>query len=225
MNESQSAPTNPSVLVSDFDGTLARRDFYQLVRDHLLPPKTPDYWIDYRAGRLTHFDALKAFFAAAEGGEAALIALTRQMELTPNLAARLSELREVGWDVVVVSAGCSWYIDRLLAEAGVRLPVHANPGRVVDGRLIMDPPRESPFFSPETGIDKAGVVRSLQREGRRTAFAGDGYPDVEAALEVPESLRFGRGDLAEVLRERGERFRPFDRWSEVADALIAEARS
>ena len=38
-----SEPTR-KVLVSDFDGTMTRRDFYQLVAERLLPPGTPDYW-------------------------------------------------------------------------------------------------------------------------------------------------------------------------------------
>ena len=46
------------VLVTDFDGTMTRRDFFQLVVERLLPPGTPDYWGEYLAGRITHFEAL-----------------------------------------------------------------------------------------------------------------------------------------------------------------------
>jgi hypothetical protein len=36
---------------------------------------------------------------------------------------------------------------------------------------------------------------------------------------VQPQLRFARGWLAEALSERGERFYPFDRWSQIADQL------
>ena len=39
------APTS-KILVSDFDGTMTRRDFYQLVAERLLPPGTPEPYHD-----------------------------------------------------------------------------------------------------------------------------------------------------------------------------------
>src|SRR4051794_3152451 len=134
------APMGRHILVSDFDGTMTRREFYELVRERLLPPDVPDYWIAYRAGRMTHFEALRRFFLAAEGGEAALIALAGDMGLEPDLAAQVAALGRAGWETVVVSAGCSWYIDRLLSGAGVSIEVHANPGHIAGGRLVMDFP-------------------------------------------------------------------------------------
>lgn len=217
------APPGGRILVSDFDGTMTRRDFYELVRERLLPPGVPDYWVDYRAGRMTHFEALRRFFLAAEGGEPALLDVAGAMCLEPGLAAYVAALKRAGWETVVVSAGCSWYIDRLLSGAGVALEVHANPGHIADGRLVMDFPAGSPFLSRETGIGKAAVVRSLVERGGAVAFAGNGYPDVEAALLVPPGLRFARRDLADALRGLGESFRPFERWSEVAAALVEGA--
>ena len=216
-------PTRPGgVLVTDFDGTLTRRDFYRLVIDELLPPGTPDFWAEYLAGRITHFEAIRRTFAAAPAGEATLVGLARRMGLEPDLGAEVERLRKAGWRVVVASAGCLWYINRLLDEAGVALEVHANPGHVEDGRLAMTWPVDSPYFSPETGIDKAAVVREALGAGGPVAFAGDGPPDLVPALLVPPRLRFARGTLAERLAERGEPFRPFDRWAEVARAVVEE---
>jgi 2-hydroxy-3-keto-5-methylthiopentenyl-1-phosphate phosphatase len=86
----------------------------------------------------------------------------------------------------------------------------------------MELPLSSPYFSPTHGIDKAAVVRAAQRSGQRVAFAGDGYPDLPAArLAVPE-LRFATSSLALALEQEGLPFRRFDRWSEVAQALLGE---
>jgi 2-hydroxy-3-keto-5-methylthiopentenyl-1-phosphate phosphatase len=207
------------VLVSDFDGTMTRRDFFQLVVERLLPAGTPDDWGEDLAGRLTHFEALKAIFGSVTAGEAALIEVVDQMELDPDLKGELEALRLAGWRVVVASAGCQWYIGRLLARAGVTLEVHANPGRIEGGRLVMEPPLGSRFYSPDTGVDKVAVVRAAMAEAGTVAFAGDGQPDLAPALLVPGSLRFARGVLAEELTRLDEEFRPFDRWSEVSRAL------
>jgi len=218
------APPRRSLLVTDFDGTLTRDDFYQLAIKELLPAGLPDYWGDYRAGRMTHFEALRAYFSHIRADEATVLDVVHRMGLEPRLAECLAELDRAGWDVVVTSAGCAWYIRILLAEAGVQIPVYSNPGRFEAGRgLLMEPPpQDGPFFCRELGVDKAGVVRSGLAEGRRVAFAGDGFPDQEAAKLVPDSLRFARGDLARTLAEQGLGFVPFDRWSDVAESLLAD---
>ncbi len=218
--------TSPStqrraILVSDFDGTLARPDFYHLTREHLVPRDTPDYWIAYRNAEMTHFDALNAFFAAAEGGEAALRQMTDMMTIPPNLAELLRRLDHAGWDVAIVSAGCTWYIDLLLQRAGVELPVYANPGRIENGRLVMQRPADPNISCLATGIDKTAVVRSFAQEGRTVAFAGDGFPDFDAASLVEPERRFARRDLVTACRKNNVPFRPFDEWPEVAEALIS----
>jgi 2-hydroxy-3-keto-5-methylthiopentenyl-1-phosphate phosphatase len=213
------AADSRSVLVSDFDGTLTERDFYQQVRDRLLPPDAPDHWAAYHRGELSHFAALQAYFAAARPDGQALVGLLDGMGLEPRLAEGVALLERAGWRVVVVSNGCSWYIDRLLAGAGVDLEVHANPGEVRDGRLVMRWPEGTPFPSPQTGISKAAVVRHHLDAGRAVAFAGDGPPDLEPALLVAPERRFARGHLAEALQVRGESFRPYGRWFEVAREL------
>jgi 2,3-diketo-5-methylthio-1-phosphopentane phosphatase len=218
------SPVAPRVLVSDFDGTMTQRDFYQVYSERLMPPEAPDFWVEYRAGRMTHFDALKAIFSYVPAGEPALLGLTKEMQLEPDLAPALAALRAAGWEVVVVSAGCRWYIDRLLKAAGADIEVHANDGYVdSEGRLVMVRPDGTPFPSPDVGIDKAAVVQWYREAGVTVAFAGDGPPDVLPASFVPAGLRFAKGHLAEALAERGESYRPFERWRDIAAALVAEA--
>lgn len=218
-----SSPTN--VLVTDFDGTMTKHDFYELVVDHLLPADTPDYWAEYRAGRMTHFAALAGYFAAIQADEATVLRLVDQMELDPQVTSAIARLTKANWRVVIASAGCRWYIDRLLAAAGVTVEVHANLGRFETGRgLLMEMPRQSPFFSPTHGIDKRAVVEHYLASRKETAFAGDGYPDEPASRLVVPQRRFARGVLAESLAASGTPFRKFESWSDVAWELTADER-
>jgi 2-hydroxy-3-keto-5-methylthiopentenyl-1-phosphate phosphatase len=173
---------------------------------------------------MSHFEALRAGFAAAEGGDSALSEVASRMELEPDLAAKIYSLEIAGWEVVIVSAGCSWYVDRLLRQAGVSVPVFANPGDVIDGQLIMRRPLGEDYYSESTGVDKARLVRSFQDAGRTVAFAGDGLPDLEAALLTPSGLRFARSDLARTLESRKESYRPFDSWADIVDDLTRNHR-
>lgn len=216
-----SSPETRSVLVTDFDGTMTRTDFYLLARARWWDETNPDPWLDYVAGRLTHFDALNRFFASIRSDEASLREFVEGMGLDPAVPASFERLHQAGWALVIASAGCEWYIRHLLRDVRTPYVLHANPGLVTPaGALRMIPPTDSPFFTPGTGIDKVAVVEDALRRFDRVAFAGDGAPDVEPSRRVPASLRFARGHLADVLGRAGEGFLPLTNWTRLADTLL-----
>ena len=209
------------ILVSDYDGTITDKDFYSLLAEHYIPRDTPDYFARYREGRMTHFEAMAAYFAFAPAEERQLDELLAASEVDAEFSGSVALLARSGWELWVVSAGSSWYIERVFRQLGVAPRVYSNPGRVEKGRGLVlekfDP--ASPFHSPSVGVDKSAVVRHALHVAGTVAFAGDGPPDLDSALLVQPDLRFARAFLAEALRERGEAFRPFSRWSEIAREL------
>jgi 2-hydroxy-3-keto-5-methylthiopentenyl-1-phosphate phosphatase len=220
---SSSEPPKSAVLVSDFDGTMTQFDFYRLAIESLIPATCPDYWAEYRRGEMTHFEALRSYFLEIDASEEQVLECVSRMQLDPKLRRSVAALRAADWEVVVTSAGCDWYIQRLLKQAQVSLEVHANPGTFQAGQgLRMELPTTSPFLSPTIGIDKQAVVQHWQASALRVAFAGDGFPDIDAARRVPGDLRFARGDLAVALREEGLEYRGFEVWSDVAQALLSK---
>jgi len=211
-----------NTLVTDFDGTLTRQDFYDLVRRRWPVDPQDDPWQHYVAGRITHFQALKEIFARIRGSESDLLEEVDAMELDPDLPEAVNALQAAGWEIIVASAGCEWYIRYLLSKAGVQLKVFANPG-VFDpaAGLQMSLPPESPFFTPHTGVNKGAVVRDALARSEKVAFAGDGRPDLESALLVPSNWRFARGWLAGALREQGQEYIPLEGWAQVARHLLS----
>jgi 2-hydroxy-3-keto-5-methylthiopentenyl-1-phosphate phosphatase len=209
-----------SILVSDFDGTVTRYDFFERVRKRWPFPPQDDPWEKFVAGEVTHFQALAEIFAGIRTTEADLLELADSTGIDPSFAESVQALQHRGWEIVIASAGCDWYIHFLLQKAGVSIPVHANPGIFDPKRgLQMSLPENSPFFSPTKGVSKVAIVRDALSRSDRVAFAGDGRPDLKPAMLVEPEWRFARGWLAEALNERGEKFHPFERWSEIADEL------
>lgn len=208
-------------LITDFDGTITERDFYTLLRERYIPRDAPDFFAEWRAGRMTHFEAMGRYFAYAPADEHALEELMTACEPDPGLARAFARLWEKGWEVVVVSAGSAWYIQRVLRRAGVEARVYSNTGRLETGRglVIERLPRESPYYSEDVGVDKCAVVREALLECEDVAFAGDGPPDVAPAMLVGPERRFARGHLAAALADRGEGYRGFGRWREIAEML------
>ena len=194
------------VLVTDFDGTITRRDFYSCVVENLLMPNDLEPWHLYTSGRITHFEALRRIFANIRANEADLEEVMQAMNIDPDLRAGFERLRDAGWEVIIVSNGCQWYIDRFLAGAGVTAPVYSNPGRFDPAHgLIMELPTDSPYFDPETGIDKRAVVEDYRSQGAAVAFAGDGRPDVAAAAKkaVGKALSDILGGSSEKSKDDG----------------------
>lgn len=215
-----------NVLITDFDGTLTRHDFYELVVPRCLPPDVPDYWSLYASGRITHFEAMAGIFSHIRCPESKVIEIMREMRPDPALRRSVEALRSQGWQVVIVSNGCRWYIDHFLAEAEIEVEVHSSPGAFQDGQgLQMRAPSDSPYFLPSYGIDKSAVVKDAQSRYDRVAFAGNGPPDLAAALLVAPHLRFARTWLAEKLTTLHQPFQQFDHWSEIASTLTDAAVS
>jgi 2-hydroxy-3-keto-5-methylthiopentenyl-1-phosphate phosphatase len=218
-----SSPDIPSdrLLVTDFDGTMTETDFYELALDRFTPSETRYVWQRYKQRELTTFETLQAIFSSIKASPAELIAALDDLGFDAGAAAAIQRLRAAGWEVVIVSAGCDWYIQKILAKAGVSAVVHANPGEYAEsGGLEMRVPSASPYLSSKTGIDKAAIVREALENYRDVAFAGNSAPDLEAARLVNDNRRFARSQLADLLDEEYRPYRRFQRWSEIAEMLL-----
>ena len=209
------------ILVSDFDGTMTKHDFFDLARRDLPSAADHDHWADYVEGRITHFAALARIFASIRTDWAGMAGILERMELDPDLPEAVARLRAAGWEIIVASAGCGWYIHRLLDQADVQLEVYANPGVFApETGIVHSLPVDSPFFKRETGIDKSAIVRAALARDPRAVFAGDGRPDLAPSQLVPPPRRFARGWLAQHFQKTGEPYHPFETWSQIANRLL-----
>lgn len=220
---------SPNIFVTDFDGTMTKLDFYDLATRDLPTVATRDYWQDYVEGRLTHFEALAAIFASIRAPEEALEEILSLMTFDPGAAAAIQRLRAAGWRVVIASAGSSWYIQKLLARAGIEpgdVELHANPGTFSpETGLVLTLPVEDAFFDRGVGIDKPAIVADALQRAQRVVFAGDGRPDLASAKLVAPENRYATGWLAARLRQDAMPFHSFDKWSDIADDLLAQKES
>ena len=211
------------VFFSDFDGTITDVDFYELVLAKMAPALAEDAMPSFRRGELTLFDLLDRIFSSIRLTEHEVLALLPELQPDPDLARDFDRLADAGWELHVVSAGSSWYIERLFEQVGVQAPVtiHANPGRFEKGRgLVMSLPDDARVARHDIGIDKAAVVRLYSDGAETIAFAGNSAPDLPAARIATEC--FAREPLGGLLRAEGIPFRPFVRWHDVAELLLEQ---
>ncbi|MDX1969095.1 MAG: HAD-IB family phosphatase [Planctomycetaceae bacterium] len=215
------------VFVTDFDGTMTGVDFFDVVLNHVAPGSMDQYWERCIAGELTHVAALNGIFQNAPRDIAELRTWLPETKLDPATPRAIHRLRQAGWDVLVVSAGCEWYIEEILAPVREQVHVIANPGDVSQesGLWMGWPPADSPWYSAHFGVDKGRLVQLLTQAGKTVAFAGDGRPDLAASREVAAERRFAKSWLADQLAQQGLAFRSFVNWSEIAPVLTGEDQS
>jgi len=209
------------ILVTDFDGTFTRRDFFDLILERHDPPAGHAAWRRFVAGEITHSEGIGGVFASLRTDAAGADALVAALDPAPGTADAVRALQEAGWEVVIASAGCRWYIARLLERLGLAVTVHASPGTFAPATgLVMTPDPAAPFHSPETGIDKPAVVRDALARDAVVAYAGDSGTDRKAALLVPPERRFATGRLAERFVADGVAHVGFRAWPEIAANLL-----
>ena len=102
------------IFASDYDGTITDKDLYSLLAERYVPADTPDYFAQYREGRISHFEAMAAYFAFAPTEEQQLEELLAASHTDPHLGVSAVLLRRAGWELWVVSAGSSLYVERVL---------------------------------------------------------------------------------------------------------------
>jgi 2,3-diketo-5-methylthio-1-phosphopentane phosphatase len=209
------------ILVTDFDGTMTDQDFFRLVIE-FLPRETALFWDQYEKGEITHFQALASIFARLRCPESQANELVSKMGLDRGVKSACERLEALGWKLIIASAGCLWYIEKLLSPLNIKVEIHTNPGVFTESKgLVMELPIGSPYFSTTHGIDKTRLVQASLDRGI-VAFAGDGRPDLGAALQVTPSRRFAKGRLTEELVKKGENFKSFQTWSGMVDGLLKE---
>src|ERR1035437_6927320 len=113
------ASSAPYCLVSDFDGTFTRQEFYDLAMRDGLVDGLSNYWTDYAAGRISHFDAIAGIFSNIRCSESRMRELIAEMHPDPKAPDALRALAACGWDAVIVSNGCQWYIELVLEHLGL----------------------------------------------------------------------------------------------------------
>ena len=94
-----------SILISDFDGTVTRYDFFDRVRKRWPFSPQDDPWEKFVTGEITHFQALAEIFASIRTTEADLLELADSTELDASFAKSARVLQDRGWEIVIASAG------------------------------------------------------------------------------------------------------------------------
>ncbi len=194
-----------TALISDFDGTISKEDFFNMVIDRLLTREDIKPWDDYLAGKITHVEALSRIFAKVRIPQNELDKFIESIEIDPQFPETLELCKKLEIPVYICSAGMDYYILKRIPEyiKKYNITLLSNKGEYSPqtGFKVTPPAPGSPFYSKDAGVSKDALVQHLKQQGFFTIYAGDGRPDIKAARTA--DAVFAKGILLGLCKEQG----------------------
>ena len=152
-------------------------------------------------------------FALIDASQAEFEALVARHRIDPAFPPLVDDLRSQGAEVEIVSDGFDFYVSRMLAAAGLTdLPFTANQLGFRNGEIVLEFPHERTNGPTGAGW-KAGHVRRAKARGRRVAYVGDGFSDLQAAPLA--DLLFAKSHLATHCDAHGIAYHSFSTLADV----------
>jgi len=210
-----------TAFVSDFDGTLSKEDFFNMVVDRLLTREDILPWQDFLAGKITHLEALSRIFARVRIPQAELDIFIQSIQIDPKAKETFELCKKLSIPIYICSAGMDYYILKRIPQyiEQYRIQIISNKGEYSPetGFKVTPPPAGSPFYSKSTGIAKDELVNHLQKQGYFTIFAGDGRPDIKAA-KITDAV-FAKSVLLDFCREQNVKTLKFDDFGDITEYI------
>jgi len=204
--------------ISDFDGTLTKKDFYKILSDTYLKEKFPPLFKAWKNGEMKDREYLSYVFNNVKRSEKEIDEDILNIPFDIFAKDFIEQVKVAGGDFIVISAGTSYYIDKIFKKHNIKgVDVYSNKGIFKDNGIYFDLDENSEFYSDRYGIDKLMVVEKLRKNYKKIFYAGDSGPDLKPALA--SDLIFAKGELVELLKKENKEFIEFDNFSEVWDKL------
>ncbi|WP_377888975.1 MtnX-like HAD-IB family phosphatase [Alkalihalobacillus sp. R86527] len=203
--------------VSDFDGTISKKDFYWFVIENYYPEGRVLYK-EWKAEKIQDIEFLGKVFKSINKDEAQIIEDIKTLPIDPHVPAFIKKVQQNGGDFYILSAGTDYYIKHLLTYYGIEgVPVYSNKGYYEDNNVHLSIDSTHRHYSERYGIDKSLVIKELKDSYDEVYFAGDSEPDSHGAREA--DLTFAKDALQDILKYRDAPYFPVESFADIEEEL------
>ncbi|OIU71857.1 MtnX-like HAD-IB family phosphatase [Rossellomorea aquimaris] len=186
--------------VSDFDGTITKKDFYQIVIDKYFNEGN-NLYNKWKSEEVKDIDFLASVFSSINQEEDIILEDIKAIEIDEYVPAFIKNVQNNNGDFYILSAGTNYYIHHLLNHYGVKgVKVFSNEGYYKDNNVHLHLESSHPHYSERYGIDKSKVIADLKKEYDLVYFAGDSEPDSHPAKIADETFAFAQ--LQDLLKKQ-----------------------
>ncbi|WP_409250839.1 MtnX-like HAD-IB family phosphatase [Bacillus sp. SCS-153A] len=206
--------------VSDFDGTISERDFYDLViENHYNEGK--NLYKQWKNGEMKDIEFLGEVFKNINDDEENIIEEIQNLSIDEYSMDFIKKVQQNGGDFFILSAGTDYYIKHILDYYGIEnVQVFSNEGYYENQGVHLHLDESHPHYHERYGIDKSKVIEDLHKEYDTVHFIGDSEPDTHPAHKA--DLVFAKKALQDMLREENVEFIPVTTFKDVEEYLRNE---
>lgn len=207
----------PAMLISDFDGTISKKDFFWYLIDNFLTKEDCEPWNDYLNGTITHVQALAKIFEKVHIDKKAFDEFILTLPIEESFVDTVKLCNEKHIPFNILSAGADYYIKHIIKQLKIEGLVHIYSNKSdyskETGLKFYKFDKNYLFYSDFFGISKKKVVQHFKDQGYFCIFAGDGNPDIEPA-QIADVV-FARETLLKKCKKSGIKTEKFDSYADI----------
>lgn len=149
--------------VSDFDGTISKKDFYHLVLEKYFA-EGQNLYKQWKSGEIKDIEFLRQVFTSIHQEESQIIEDIHSLEIDEHVPSFIRQVQAQGGDFYILSAGTDYYIHHILQQHGItNVKVFSNEGYYKEKNVHMNIDPEHPHYSERYGINKSRVLSDLKK--------------------------------------------------------------
>ena len=142
------------VFISDFDGTITKKDFYRHVLEKYLGEEGEMRYKRWRRGEFMDVEFLGYVFQNIGQKEDQIYEDIIGLEFDPYLKPFIDFAHKNNGDFIILSAGSNYYIETLLKHHGIEnIVIYSNPGVYRDKGIHFDIDPTYEFYCEKYGIN------------------------------------------------------------------------
>jgi len=197
MNNEQ-IPKKSWILITDFDNTMSKKDFYQIVIDDYIGIEGKAFYLETKKAGKISIEFLNTILGWRNFSKKEHDEMLSKVAIDRDSEKLVAYVKASGGDFLVLSAGFDYYIKKTLVSHDLgHLPLITNPGSYSQDKFIIKPDLLSPYYSEVYGIDKGKVIKAYKQQYEKVIFIGDSEPDYHAAIHA--DLVFAKEELYELM--------------------------
>jgi len=207
-------------ILCDFDGTVAREDVGNLLfRTFAIGDECADTVDQWKQGLISSRDCLQREAGLARASREAIDEFITQRHLDPYFKDFVDFAGRRGMELVIVSDGLDYYIERMLLRSGLaHLDFFANALQLNNRCLHVRFPYYDMLDCRSCGNCKTYHMEKYKAKGYFVVYVGNGLSD--RCPSKYADFVFAKGDLLDYCRENGVDFVEFQNFRDVERELV-----
>lgn len=202
------------IVITDFDGTITKRDTLVEILDRFAGPKWRKIAKLVHGGKMGTRIALKKEFALCRVTKKEYITfLSKNVKIDATFKSFLGFCKENKLGLLIVSGGFGLNIETVFRKHGInKIPYYANKISFNKDRIKIFYPYKDKTCS-DCGHCKAPYIRKFKKRGYFTIYIGDSVTD-RCPAKVAD-LVFAKHHLAEYCEEKEINYIPYNKFSGI----------